>query len=273
MADERQPAARVGTRRKRRRDISAEDIQTLPIEEFTQEESTKGSYSSYIQPFIQFAIDNGWTSSMYSEETLRSCVLTQEYIQENDIRPICSSFNVEAYLKVFHQNGRRRGTGVVSRSMADQFMKAVSNQRLLEISKQLPHLQTPEWRAKNPESMLTSNKVLRSQTIINLLRAFGRRQTADNQIRCVDTKKFKEHFTSDELLAESRWAWKNGTPDHLRIHSMLTLGRTTAFRSESMLELKGRDLKAGTLGSNLCGTPEYPAQQGCPGQRCETCIY
>jgi hypothetical protein len=50
--------------------------------------------------------------------------------------------NVEAYLKVFHQNGRRRGMGVVSRSMADQFMKAVSNQRLLKISKQLPQLQT-----------------------------------------------------------------------------------------------------------------------------------
>ncbi len=121
--------------------------------------------------------------------------------------------------------------------MADKFMKVVLYQRLQEISKQLPHMQTAEWKLENPESMLTAGKVLRSQTI-NLLRAFARRQVTDNQIRCVDTKLFKEHLNSQELLAESRWAWK--------------YGHTTAFRLESMLELKDRDLQAGTLGSISC---------------------
>ena len=134
-------------RRKRRREITANDIETAPIEEFTQEESTKGSYACYIQPFIQFAIDNGWTSPMYPEAMLRSD-LTQEYIQHNEIKPICSSFNVETYLKVFQRNGRRRGTGVVTRAMADQFMKAVSNQHSQEMSKQLPQFQTPECRSE-----------------------------------------------------------------------------------------------------------------------------
>ena len=141
-------------RRKRRREISAEDIATAPIEEFTQEASTKGSYACYIQPFIQFAIDNGWTSPMYPEAMQRSD-LTREYILHNEIKPICSSFNAQTYLKVFQRNGRRRGTGVVSRAMADQFMKAVSDQRSQKISKQSPHFQTPEWRLENPESMLT----------------------------------------------------------------------------------------------------------------------
>ncbi len=54
-------------RRKRRKEINAQEIATLPIEEFTQEQSTKGSYSSYIQPYIQFAIDNGWTSNLCPE--------------------------------------------------------------------------------------------------------------------------------------------------------------------------------------------------------------
>ena len=90
-------------RRKRRREITANDIETAPIEEFTQEESTKGSYACYIQPFIQFAIDNGWTSPMYPEAMLRSD-LTQEYIQNNEIKPICSSFNAETYLKVFQRD-------------------------------------------------------------------------------------------------------------------------------------------------------------------------
>ena len=73
--------------------------------------------------------------------------------------------------------------------MADQFMKAVSNQRALEISKQLPVLQRAEWRSENPEFMVTGLKVLRTQTMVNLVRAFSRRQKADNQIRCLNTKK------------------------------------------------------------------------------------
>ena len=182
---------------------------------------------------LQFAIDNGWTSSMYPEAMQRSD-FTQEHIQKNEIKPVCSSFNLEIHLNVFHEN-RRRGTGVVSRSMADQSMKAVSNQRSQEISKQLSHFQTPQWTLENPESMLTVVKVLRNQAIINLIKAFGRRQTADNQSRCVDTKKYKEHSSSDELLSVSIWAFKLGTTEHFRILSMLTLGRTTAFKSENIL--------------------------------------
>ena len=48
------PPAAGGRRKRRRREITAGDIETLPIEAYMQEESTKGSYSSYIKPFIQF---------------------------------------------------------------------------------------------------------------------------------------------------------------------------------------------------------------------------
>ncbi len=98
MAAATTPHAGHTGRRKRRREINAQEIATLPIGEFTQEQSTKGSYSSYIQPNIQFAIDNGWTSNLYPEAMQRS-VLTREYVQQNDIKPICSPVNVEAYLK------------------------------------------------------------------------------------------------------------------------------------------------------------------------------
>ena len=37
---------------------------------------------------------------MYPEATQRK-ELTQEYIQQNEIKPICSSFNVETYLKEY----------------------------------------------------------------------------------------------------------------------------------------------------------------------------
>ncbi len=102
MAAATTPLAPLAGRRKRRREISAQEIATLPIEEFTQEQSTKGSYSSCIQPYIQFAIENGWTSNLYPE-AMQCSVLTQQYVQENDIKPICSPVNVDAYLKVFHQ--------------------------------------------------------------------------------------------------------------------------------------------------------------------------
>jgi hypothetical protein len=116
MAAATTPLAPLSGRCKRRKEISAQEIAILPIEEFTQEQSTKGSYSCYIQPYGQFAIDNCWTSSLYPE-AMQCSVLTQEYIQTNEIKPMCSTVNVEAYLKVFHQNGRRR-VGVVSGSMA-----------------------------------------------------------------------------------------------------------------------------------------------------------
>ena len=105
--------APLAGRRKRRRKLSAQQIVTLPIEEFKQEQSTKGSYTSCIQPYIRFAIDNGWNSNLYPE-AMQCSVLTLEYVQENDIKPICLPVNVDAYLKVFHRNGRRRCVGVIS---------------------------------------------------------------------------------------------------------------------------------------------------------------
>jgi hypothetical protein len=86
MAAATTPLAPLAGRRKRRREISAQEIATLPFEGFTQEQSTKGSCSSCIQPYIQFAIDTGWISNLYPE-AMQCSVLTQEYVQENDIKP------------------------------------------------------------------------------------------------------------------------------------------------------------------------------------------
>jgi hypothetical protein len=61
-------------------------------------------------------------SHLYPRAVQRS-VFIQQYFQENETKATCSIFHVEAYLKVFHQslspNGRRRGAGVVSRSIID----------------------------------------------------------------------------------------------------------------------------------------------------------
>jgi hypothetical protein len=75
------PTPEPGRRRKRRREINADDIQILPIEEFTREESTKGSYLCYIKQLVQFAIDNGWTSDLYPHAMERNN-LTTDYIQQ-----------------------------------------------------------------------------------------------------------------------------------------------------------------------------------------------
>jgi hypothetical protein len=86
MASATTPHAPHVGRRKRRREINAQEIATLPIEEFTQEQSTKGSYSSYIRPYFQFAIDNGWTSYL-CPEAMQCSFLTRDYVQKNDINP------------------------------------------------------------------------------------------------------------------------------------------------------------------------------------------
>jgi hypothetical protein len=51
MAPATTPLAPLSGRRKRRIEISAQELATLPIEEFTKEQSVKGSYSSCIQPW------------------------------------------------------------------------------------------------------------------------------------------------------------------------------------------------------------------------------
>ncbi len=94
-------------------------------------------------------------SHLYPRAVQRS-VFIQQYFQENETKATCSIFNVEAYLKVFHQmaDGAVRASFQDQSSMADRFMKAVFHQRLLEISKQLPHLQTTEWRLEYPKSII-----------------------------------------------------------------------------------------------------------------------
>jgi hypothetical protein len=106
-------AATRAPRRKRRREITAEDIQDLPIEEYTQEQSTKGSYSSYIGPFVDFTVEKGYTSPMYLEAMQRTD-LPEEYVQQNEIRPICSSFIVESNIKVALKRWRDSGIVVVT---------------------------------------------------------------------------------------------------------------------------------------------------------------
>jgi hypothetical protein len=91
MAAATTPLAPLAGRRKRQREINSQEKAT--IEEFKQEQSTNGLYSSCVQPNIQFAIDNGWTSNLYPEAKQCS-VLTREYAQKNDIKPICSPVNV-----------------------------------------------------------------------------------------------------------------------------------------------------------------------------------
>ena len=54
------------------------------------------------------------------------------------------------------------------RIIANQFIKAVSNQHFQENRKQLAALQIAELRLQNPESMITTGKVLRTQTFVKL---------------------------------------------------------------------------------------------------------
>jgi hypothetical protein len=59
----------------------------------------------------------------------------------------CTLFDNSPFTVVwdeFSQNGRRRGMGLVSRDMADQFMKSVCNRRNKELSNNLPGLRQGE---------------------------------------------------------------------------------------------------------------------------------
>ncbi len=48
-------------------------------------------------------------------EAMQRTDLTEEYVQLNIIRPICSSFILESYLKV--ELKRQRGDGIVTRTI------------------------------------------------------------------------------------------------------------------------------------------------------------
>ena len=154
---------------KRRGTITAHDIEHLDIQEFTQELSTKGSYHSYSKAFVTWAIEEQLTSPRYCEAMKQDSDLTPEFVQEQKIRPICSSVNVENYLKIFQKEGRRRGTGVVTRPMADQFLKAASDLQTKEISKRLHEFQDQVWQTNNREFFLVGRGILRTQTIVSAI--------------------------------------------------------------------------------------------------------
>jgi hypothetical protein len=181
-------APHAGMRRKRRRDVTSQDTTTQPIDNGDLTLNKRKVQRVYIH--VYSAIHS--ISNLYPRAVQRS-VLTQQYFRENETNATCSSFNVEAYLKIFHQmaDGAVRASFQDPSSMADQFMKAVLHQRLLEISKQSPHLQNTERRLEHPKSIITIVTVLR-----RLFRAFRQLTTKK---RCVDTKTF-EASSSDEPL-------------------------------------------------------------------------
>ena len=167
-------------RRRRPRKTVGHDIASMDIEEFAQQEMTKASYSSYFGPFLAYAVKQGWTSQFYSQ-FFASGPNNAQFVQQHKIRPICSTTNVEIYLRdEFSKNGRRRGVGLVSRSMADQFMKSVCNQRNKEFSSNLPGLQEDGWLVKNLEFAARGDQVLRAQPIImNIIKGTTRRDVQD----------------------------------------------------------------------------------------------
>jgi hypothetical protein len=69
--------------------------------------------------------------------------------------------------------------GLVSRVMADQFMKSVCNQRNKEFSSNLPALQEDGWIVQNLEFAARGDNVLRAQPIMNIVEAIARRDVQD----------------------------------------------------------------------------------------------
>jgi hypothetical protein len=80
---------------------------------------------------VTWVIEQELTSPVYHEAMQEDSELTPEFVtlvQERRIRPMCSSVvDVENYFKIFQKKGRRSGTRVVTRLMADQFLKATSS--------------------------------------------------------------------------------------------------------------------------------------------------
>ena len=248
------------SRARKRNAITADDIRDLSVEQLAAEPTTKASYLSYITQFVQFAIDRKWTSKHYLDSMHSTEELSAQYVLDNDIKPICSSINVEIYFKeFFDKKGRRQGHGVTTRGMADQFMKAAQYYRLMEFSRNLYKLQTQDWMAANTEFANKSDKVLRNQTICNLLEGFSKRQHRDELIRCVDTQPGKRHLNGHELLIAAKWAFEQGTPEAIRIHAVTAMARAAAFRVECTKHLKLRNLKYDILVSVASGLSEIPA--------------
>ena len=253
------------TRPRRSRKIAQHDVDNVDIEEFAQQEMTKASYSSYFGPFLAYAVKQGWTSKFYSQ-FFSSGPSTPEFVQQHKIRPICSTANVEKYLRdEFSKNGRRRGIGLVSRAMADQFMKSVCNQRNKEFSSNLPALQEDGWIVQNLEFAARGDNVLRAQPIMNIVEAIARRDVQDKTARCVEKKFSKQRLTGEEIFKICSWAWGGGDPQQVRILTSQTLGRAMGLRSDNLERLCLRNLETTTVGSIAAGLAEYPALGVRPG--------
>ena len=184
---------------RRRKEISAYDVANTPVQHLAAEENTKAIYKSYMTPVFEFAQKKGWTSPEYWKAIHSREPLTEPYVRQNNIKPICSSQNLEIFLtEHMDKYGRRRGPGPVSRSIVEQSLKAWQYYRLRESSRNLYGLQTITWRHDNLEFVNKSPDVLRNQTVLNLIEGFSKREHRDRQLRCVDTCTGKRHLTGHE---------------------------------------------------------------------------
>jgi hypothetical protein len=109
---------------------------------------------------------------------------TAEFVQQHKIPLICSTRNVEVYLRdEFSKTGRRRGVGLVSKIMADQFLKSACNQRSKEFSSSLPGLQEEGWIITNLEFAARRDQV-RAQLIMKIIDGIARRDVQDITATC-----------------------------------------------------------------------------------------
>jgi hypothetical protein len=222
---------------------------------------TAGSYESYGNPFVEYAIAQGWTGEKYKIAISKDKPLqTAQFLAQHGVFPVCSSDNVSKYLKdEFISNGRRRGKGIVTIAMARQFMKAVSNLRTRELSKQIPQLQSEAWLLTHAEFGQRGKGVLRTQEIENLLTAIQRREEHWKLVKCVDSKRQRHRLFGNEQLKLAVWAWRHGTPEHYRILVCFNLGRCCGLRGGNFAAMRLRHMKVCSLGSHASNLSQYPA--------------
>ena len=231
------------------------------IAKHVQSTLTKGSYESYGNPFIKHAIDRGWTGEKYKDAINNDNPLpTAEYLAAEGIFPICSSDNVKNYLEcAFGANGRRRGKGIVTYSMALQVMKAITDLRTRELSRKIPQRQSDTWKLSNLEFTQAGKGVLRTPAVERILIAIQRREDDWKLVNCVDIKRSQHRLIGSQQLSLAVWGWKHGTPDHFRILSEFNIGRCCGQRQGNIAAFRCRHLKKCSLGSHASNLPEYPA--------------
>ena len=184
------------------------------IAKHVQSTLTKGSYESYGNPFIKHAIDRGWTGEKYKDAINNDNPLpTAEYLAAEGIFPICSSDNVKNYLEcAFGANGRRRGKGIVTYSMALQVMKAITDLRTRELSRKIPQRQSDTWKLSNLEFTQAGKGVLRTPAVERILIVIQRREDDWKLVNCVDIKRSQHRLIGSQQLSLAVWGWKHGTP-------------------------------------------------------------